>query len=529
MLKASFRCLLFLFLFLSIVTRLEAVSLSSSDALSLSDSNTSISTVLSSEEAVSDLSKKAKLRVISSDKKLVKVRPAALKFDLSASELKTRSLTIFTQVRKLAKLDSDKTVTLTLNPNKAARKAGVEESSITVILVSGETDSLSVQTNFSGQALLPNNSSSLQLINFVPDFNANASAPLFLEASVPTTLNLPANAGSCALGLGGSPHDTVTGPGGADINAGSILRYGSGTSEGPLYIVFNNPNNAGANFDVDISSIPADLITEAGVPGFAQIYEGPFATGEVLATLEGTAILNSEQESFDLNLADGSVISYSKDGSKSVTSGEIASTLNDAGVSINQALGFLEGESLPISIPASIIKTTVEAEMVKDSAIANPVVTLSSDINGAMTLSANNINGSFTASGSINFDLSAAPDLGTQTLTGIDNFQMTIQAESPAIMTGFSLKNAKGNLLISNSDTSAVLQSISADFEIRDASISISNGISSDNILITNVEVNINQSAIPNDDTVNQAKQQCLSECAAQGGDTDFCNNLCDI
>ena len=96
-------------------------------------------------------------------------------------------------------------------------------------------------------------------------------------------------------------------------------------------------------------------------------------------------------------------------------------------------------------------------------------------------------------------------------------------------MTGFSLKNAKGNLLISNSDTSAVLQSISADFEIRDASISISNGISSDNILITNVEVNINQSAIPNDDTVNQAKQQCLSECAAQGGDTDFCNNLCDI
>ena len=339
---------------------------------------------------------------------------------------------------------------------------------------------------------------------------------------------------------------TETGPGGADTTTGSKLRYGAGTSEDPLYIVFNNPNNGGDNLEVNISDIPADLISESGVPGFAQLFEGPFGTGDVIATLEGTAILNQENQSFDLTLADGSIISYSKDGSKSVSTGELASALNDIGVSINDALGFLQGDSIPISVPANIVSTTIENEMRQDASILNPSVTLNSDLNGSMSLVGNNINGTFSASGSISFDVAIAPDLGTQTLTGTDNFQMTITAESPAIMTGFALKKAKGNLVITNSDTEGVLQRIDADFEINDANITINGGISSNNISITNVDITLNVPSLPSEEEIpvdiptlpdsgegnpgedgNQAQEECLSQCSAQGGDTEFCNNLC--
>ena len=236
------------------------------------------------------------------------------------------------------------------------------------------------------------------------------------------------------------------------------------------------------------------------------------------------------------------VISYSKDGSKSVTTGEIASVLNDIDVSINDALGFLQGDSIAISVPANIVSTTIENEMNNDSSISNSTVTLNSDLNGSMSLVGNNINGSFSASGSISFDVAIAPDLGTQTLTGTDNFQMTITAESPAIMTGFALKKATGNLVITNSDSEGVLQRIDADFEIKDADITLNGGINSNDIVITNVDITLNQSSIPSEGDIpvdipnipdsgegsgDQAQQECLSQCSAQGGDTDFCNNLC--
>lgn len=519
----------------------QAVELKSNEALSLSEAKASINLSLNTDEELSDLSKKAKIKIISSDKKLVKIKPKLIKFNSSSSETKTNNFRIFSQARKLSKISEEQTVTLTVKPNKAAKKAGIEESTLELTIIPGETESISVQSNFSGQSLLPLTSSNLKF-NSLPEFEVNNAPPLFLDPGVPTTLNLPANAGSCALGLGGSPLSTETGPGGSDTSTGSQLRYGSGSSDDPLYIVFNNPNNGGENLEVNIFDIPAELISESGVPGFAQIFEGPFGTGSILATLEGTAVLNKENQSFDLSLADGSIISYSKDGSKSVSTGEIASTLNDIGVSINDALGFLQGNSIPISVPANIVSTTIENEMRQDSSISNPVVTLNSDLNGSMSLVGNNINGTFSASGSISFDIAIAPDLGTQTLTGTDNFQMTITAESPAIMTGFALKRAKGSLVVTNSDSEGVLQRIDADFEINDADISINSGINSNDITITNVEITLNQASIPSEGDIpvdipdipdsgegdeEQAQEECLNQCSAQGGDTDFCNNLC--
>lgn len=113
----------------------EAASLISNEALSLSADKASISTSLSSEESVTELSKKAKVKVISSNKKLVKIKPAVVKFDTQSESLSSKSFRIFSSSRKLSKITEEETITLTVKPNKAAQKAGIEESTLSLTIV----------------------------------------------------------------------------------------------------------------------------------------------------------------------------------------------------------------------------------------------------------------------------------------------------------------------------------------------------------------------------------------------------------
>ena len=135
-----------------------AAELKSNEALSLSEDKASINLSLNTDEDLS-LSKKARVKIISSDKKLVKIKPKVIKFDLSASDTTTNNFRIFSQARKLSKVSEEQTITLTVKPNKAAKQAGIEESTLELTIIPGETESISVQSNFSGQSILPLTSS----------------------------------------------------------------------------------------------------------------------------------------------------------------------------------------------------------------------------------------------------------------------------------------------------------------------------------------------------------------------------------
>lgn len=494
-----------------------AINVEPADNIALSSSTKKQKTSFVLSEPPADLEKKAKVKMTISGHPGVKVKPKQVAF----KQLKDGSIKSSQAIFVLKKFaddnlgdDDQMTALITFTPNKQAAASGIETSNATILISDLETDGFPIELNFSGQSLLPQtNTSSSRVRRVLTE----------LVAGEPTAFKIPANAGSCALGLGGSALSTSTGPGTEGVN-----RIGTGTDGDPLYIIFNNPDNGGENQDFSLNSIPATLL-DTPLTGFAQYYEGRYATGQVMATVTGSVTVDTESERFDLTTDDGVVVSFFKDGSKEVTVPEELSALaSDAGLDLASGKAFLEGASLQISIPEAEMEADITSGIEQGaSGASNISVDLTGDMTGTLTLDVNKLNGEFKASGTISFD----SDGETITLSGTDNVRMTIESDRPATLSGSTLQNARGTIVMSGG-TGPVL-SITADFVINNADVSIDEGITSTDITITNVMTDLNpdfgndQGQGGDDGSGDSAYEQCLSQCAEQGGDAETCSTNC--
>lgn len=479
---------------------------------------------------VNSSSKKASIKVISENPSLIKVKPALIKLKPNklTGELEPSEVSFLVKKSLFSQLLEDESVTISLEPNAQALALGIEPASFEASVIVGETVSVPVETVFGGKPVLPSTDTSLSA-RVIP---VAAEIRNSVEPGLATLLNYPANAGSCALGLGGEPLSTTVGPGGS-AGAGA-LRYGSGTEDDPLYVVFNNPNNGGEEEELTAPALPLELFEAGPVAAFAQIYEGAGATGTVISTVTGTAELDTDNQEINLTTEDGVIISYSKSGSKDISlPQELSDFIGGLGVSLNQALGFLEGAALPITVPEEEIEAQIKAgieDQGSDDSDFGPdgdaTVDLSSDLTGTLSLSGNRMNGSFGASGVVSFDITG---LGTQTLSGTNNIQMTISSDNPALVSGFELRNATGSISISGG--SGFIQSITADFVINSANISVASGITAADVTITNTSLVTDDSFLPDDgdggDEEGTPYEQCIQQCLELGGDESTCAAAC--
>ncbi len=498
----------------------QAITIVPKADISLSSSSPKFIANFNLSSLLNETSKGATVKIKISNKSLVKTKPAVIKFknDAETGEVIPANVSFFTSKNVLKKITTNQSVAVELIPNVVAKKLGIETSTFNVTLIPDETSNLIADISFGGQPLLPSSSGLSRIIG------KNVPNTKLLELGASALLNIPSNTGSCAIGFGSStPLATDIGPGGEDTSSSGDSRFGSGTETDPLYIVLNNPNNGGSNETLNISAVPIDLLSTEGVPGFVQLYEGLNGTGKVLATLSGTITTDLDNKTISLTLDDGFVLSFSESSGFDPT--DLATLVGRAGLSLNQTLDFLEGGEISINVPTSEITNSIESQIEENvGADANVVVDLDSDLIGTLSLTGNRMNGSFSTGGTISFDV---PVAGTQTLTGVDNIQMTISSDNPALMTGFALQNATGSLTISGG--TGVVKSITADFVINHADISITNGINSSDVTITNV-------TIEQDDTGNDggnggngddAYEQCLQQCTEQGGSLDICTVAC--
>ena len=500
---------------MSLVLPAWAINVEPADSIALSASTKKQKTSFNLSEPTAELVKKYKVK-ITIDNPNVKVRPKQAAFrTLKDGSLKSSKAVFIVKKSFVNSLEEDVTATVTFTPNKQALASGIETSNATILISAAETEGFPLELNFGGQSVLPQTSSSARI------------RPLGSEiaAGEPTAFKIPANAGSCALGLGSEALSTTTGPGVEGIN-----RIGSGADGDPLYIIFNNPDNGGENQDFSLSSIPSSL-TDTPITGFAQYYEGRFATGQVLATITGSVTVDTLEERFDLTTDDGVIVSFFKDGSKEITEPEDLSSLaGDAGLDLGTGKAFLEGESLAISIPEAEMEGDITSGIEQGaSGASNISVDLTGDMTGTLTLDVNKIDGEFSASGTISFD----SDGQTITLTGTDNITMNITSDDPATLTGFTMVNATGTITMAGG-TGPVL-SITADFVLTNANVSIDEGITNTDVTITNVTTVLNPDFGAGDDeeggddgSGDSAFDQCFNQCTEQGGDTDTCNTTCE-
>lgn len=499
----------------------QAITIVPKADISLSSSNPKFIAAFNLSSILNETSKGATVKIKISNKSLVKSKSAVIKLqtDSETSEIVPTDISFFTTKRVLKKLTESQSVSVELIPNAAAKKLGIENSSFNVTLVPNETSNLAADISFGGQPLLPSSSVLSRVIG------KSLQNTKLLESDSSALLNIPSNTGSCAIGFGSStPLATDFGPGGEDTNNSGGSRFGSGTETDPLYIVLNNPNNGGSNETLNISAVPLDLLSAEGVPGFVQLYEGLNGTGKVLATLSGTIKTDIENKTISLTLDDGFVLSFSE--SSGFDPADLSTLIGSAGLDLNSSLDFLEGEEISISVPSAEITDSIESQIAENvGADANVVVDLDSDLIGTLSLTGNRMDGSFSTGGTISFDV---PIAGTQTLTGADNIQMTISSDNPALMTGFALQNASGSLTISGG--TGIVKSITADFVINHADISIANGINSSDVTITNVTIEQDDSGNgggDDDGSGDDAHEQCLQQCAEQGGSVEICTAAC--
>ncbi len=460
----------------SLMLEAQAIELKLNNSINLSSSKPSINTKLGISEVLTseDNIKGAIIKVVSADKSKLKIKPATVKLVASKSgEVTASRVTFFAPKSVFSSLSGEEQIEISFVPNAKATELGFSESTAIVTLVPGDTESLQVQMSFAGDPLLPQSASSPLL--------ARRTARKTLTAEDgPIEITNPANAGSCALGFGDEPLSTTTGPG------DDALRYGSGATDDPLYIVFNNPNTGLDSETVDVSSIPADLLTSEGVPGFAQMYAGPNGSSDVLVTVTGVITVDPETQTLNLTLPDGTVINYSKDGSKTASSAEdLSSLIANSGLDLNAAVDFYSDEVLEISIPAADMQANILEGMGTADEVDEPSVTLTGPITGTLTMTANELTGSFSGSGIIEFDVADNALAGPQVLSGTNNIQMTISADKPALLSGFTLTNAKGTLTISGG--AGIVKSITAEFIVNSADVSIDGGITASDVTVTSV------------------------------------------
>lgn len=499
----------------------QAITIVPKADISLSSSSPKYIAGFNLSSILNETSKGATVKVKISNKSLVKSKPAVIKLqaDSETGELTPTDVTFFSSKSALKKLTESQSVSVELIPNAVAKKLGIENSSFNVTLIPDATSNLLADLSFGGQPLLPS-SSGLSRTRGKNILNSK-----LLESDSNALLNIPSNTGSCAIGFGSStPLATDFGPGGQDTSMSGGSRFGSGTETDPLYIVLNNPNNGGSNESLSISAVPLDLLSTEGVPGFVQLYEGLNGTGKVLATLSGVIKTDIENKTISLTLEDGLVLSFSESSGFDPT--DLATLVGNSGLDLNSSLDFLEGGVISINVPSSEITDSIESQIEGSiGADANVVVDLDSALIGTLSLTGNRMDGSFSTGGTISFDV---PVAGTQTLTGADNIQMTISSDNPALMTGFALQNASGSLTISGG--TGVVKSITADFVINHADISIANGINSSDVTITNVTIEQDDSGNNgggDDGSGDDPHEQCLRQCTEQGGSVDICNAAC--
>ncbi len=493
----------------------QAITIVPKADVSLSNSSPKFTAAFNLSSLLNETNKAASVKIKIANKSLVKSQPAAIKLqpDSETGEITATNISFFSSKATLKKLTQSQSVAVQLIPNAAAKKLGIENSTFNITLVPNATSNLTADISFGGEPLLPSHSGLSRVIGRNPDSK-------FLDLGSNALLSIPSNTGSCAIGFGNStPLATDFGPGGEDTSASGGSRFGSGTETDPLYIVLNNPNNGGSNETLSISAVPLDLLSSDGVPGFVQLYEGLNGTGKVLATLSGTIKTDIENKAISLTLPDGFILSLSESSGFDPT--DLATLTGRDGLNLNQALDFLEGGEISISVPTTEISDSIESQIAENvGADANVLVDLNSDLTGSLTLTGNRMDGSFSTGATISFDV---PMAGTQTLTGVDNIQMTISSDNPALMTGFALQNASGSLTISGG--TGVVKSITADFVINHADISIENGINSSDVTITNVTIEQDDSG--DGDGGDDAHEQCIQQCTEQGGNAETCAAAC--
>ncbi len=416
----------------------------------------------------------AVIKAVSADRSKLKIKPAAIKLvtNKRTGEITATRLTFFSSKAALSRLTAEEQIEVTFVPNAKAEALGFVESSATITLVPGSAKNVQIKMSFAGDPLLPQNSSS-------PLLARRIGRLVGVTTEEPLEITQPANAASFAFGFGGEPQSLTSGPGDTD------MRYGSGTTDDPLYVVFNNPNSGLETELVDVSAVPEDLLSADGVPGFTQMYAGANASSDVLVTLTGTLALDPETQALNLTLEDGTVISYSDDAPDEATELEDLSALaGSAGLDLNSTLDFYDGETLELTIPSADIQRNILAGLNSSDEVSNPSVTITSPVTGTLTMSANELTGSFSTSGVISFDVPGFPG-ATQIISGTNNIQLSFSSDKPAILSGFTLENAKGSVQITGG--TGVVRSISAEFVINSAVVSIDGGISASDVTITSI------------------------------------------
>lgn len=522
-------CLLAILVSSSVVVSASVIHPDQDLSLSSSQVKQKVNFVLDSAIDVSSINKKvlkkAKIK-ISDNSSLVKFKPGIIKVKKDSEDnLILSSTNLLANKKQIASLEEDLTVTVTLSPNSVAEELGIDASEFELTLIAGDTESLALEINFSGSPVLP---LVLESESFVlPELSTFTSYPR--STDIETTIKIPANAASCALGLGGAPLSTSVGPG--TLLSESKTRYGIGTSDDPLYIVFNNPYGPDGVTSVDLSSIPSELMTteEGVVSGFAQMYEGENATGEVLITVQGTVTGDPDNQTFTLTLENGTKIIFAKDGSKKFIepAQDISEFTDSVGIDEGTAKSFLNGEALEVFVPKAIIEAEVLEVLSSRSDLTNPSVSLASNATGTLTLDVNRLSGSFSTSGSFNFDVDG---LGNVVFTD-SSFSMQILAEKPAQLKGFTVDSANAVLTITGGND--FVNQITAKMKLINPSVDLAAGISVEDIVITDLKFSPDLSDITvpdsNDgDGDGSAFEQCIEQCMNQGGTREYCEvNIC--
>lgn len=451
-------------------------------------------------------------------KQFVKVKPSRVRIPLDADNTGSAEV-VFSLKARGKNASEDVGLAYSLVPNKKGKKAGIDKNTKELTVLAGDTASFSVVNNFSGDPILPQSGSSASEIL--------VEAKKALDAGVPFRVSFPGNAGSCGLGLGGSPTSTTTGPGGAEPSPeqvpGGLNVLGPTDGEGPVVISFNNPQNGGENASYDINGLPEEFLAPEGIPAFAQFYEGFGASGDVLISLAGTAVIDEANETINLTTPEGIVISFSNDGSKDVTvPAGISELVNDLG-GLDASLGILSGDTVPLTIPKAQIESSLQSSLAAaptpNGALTNINVSLASDLNGNMTLTNNSqLSGTFTGDVTVSFDV---PDIGTIAIpSSTGNFSLMIDASKPANLNGFTIDSA--NFSVNITGGTGEIQSMQATGIITGASVTLG-GATSTGTSITQV------STTPSLDSFSgPSTEQCVSDCVAQGGSVEICTPACE-